>query len=197
MTQIDDEDQDGEKDDMSTDDDDDDSDDSDDEEEDDEEEDDEEDEGLLTFDRSRSISQIQPTLEYAFQDIDPEELPKSTGSGFNQGVYQPRQMPVRNVHWAASDLSHHPLYFEDPGLERYGHTHNKWIQPFVSSGLFLGQTVALPYQMAMDPPWTSRSTLGWYRPGECAPRLKYRISVNGKGTAAEVISVVALLLLIP
>ena len=152
---------------------------------------------LLSFDRDRSISQIQPTLDYAFQEIDRKELPKDNAVGFNQGVYQPRQMPARNVHWAASDLNHHPLYFEDPALERYGHTHNKWLQPFVSSGRFVGQTVGLPYQMAMDPPWTSRSTLGWYRPGECAPRLKYRIPVNGKGTSAEVISIVALLLLIP
>lgn len=149
------------------------------------------------FDRNRSIGQIQPTLEYAFQEIDPAELPKDNNAGFNEGVYQNRQMPTRNVHWAASDLHHSPLYFEDPGLERYGHTRNKWIQPFVSSGRFVGQTVGLPYQMAMDPPWTSRSPLGWYRPGECAPRLKYRIPVNGKGSAAEIITIVGLLLLIP
>lgn len=155
-----------------------------------------EDEQDARFDRSRSISGIVPSLDYAYKDIDTDDLPEDKAI-FTEGVYQPRQMPARQVHWLASNLHHNPLYFEDPALERYGHTHNDYVQPFVSAGRFVTQTVGIPYQMAIDPPWTARSTLGWYRPGECAPRLKYRIPVNGKGVATELMTLAALVLIIP
>jgi hypothetical protein len=46
---------------------------------------------------------------------------------------------------------HNPLYFEDIGLERYGHTFG-CTQTAVSAARFLAQTAILPYQV-IERPW--------------------------------------------
>jgi len=99
----------------------------------------------------------------------PEEIALSTKP------YEPRSFEAALYQWKASDMHHNPLYFEDVGLERYGHTYNEWIQPFVSAGKFSTQLVGLPYQMTIDPAWKKTYTLGHYRPGECAPKKIYRV----------------------
>ncbi|MBM82858.1 MAG: hypothetical protein CMJ78_20035 [Planctomycetaceae bacterium] len=99
----------------------------------------------------------------------PEEIALSTEE------YTPRKFEPALYQWKASDLHHNPLYFEDVGLERYGHTYNEWVQPFVSAGKFSTQLIGSPYQMTIDPVWKDMYTLGHYRPGECAPKKIYRI----------------------
>jgi hypothetical protein len=88
--------------------------------------------------------------------------------------------------WCASNLYHNPLYFEDVQLERYGQVKcNEFVQPFVSLGKFGVQLVGLPYQMALDNPHDCRYALGYYRPGDCAPRLHYRVPLNARAAAAS------------
>jgi len=88
--------------------------------------------------------------------------------------------------WCASNLYHNPLYFEDVALERYGHVKcNEFVQPFVSVGRFGAQLIGLPYQMALDNPHDCRYALGYYRPGDCAPRLHYRVPLNARAAAAS------------
>ena len=102
----------------------------------------------------------------------PEEVALSVG------MYEGRRFGDTVFQWEASDLYHFPLYFEDPTLERYGHTHHEAIQPFVSAGRFGVQLFGLPYQMTIDPVVKKMYTLGWYRPGECAPKKYYQIPWN-------------------
>ncbi len=102
----------------------------------------------------------------------PEEIRLS------EGTYEGRLLPETVFTWEASNLYHHPLYFEDPQLERYGHTHGHCVQPFVSGGRFVTQLMGLPYQMTLHPLCSKRYTLGWYRPGECAPKQIYQIPLN-------------------
>jgi hypothetical protein len=71
--------------------------------------------------------------------------------------------------WKASALCHKPAYFEDEGLERYGHAWGPWIQPFVSAGHFYLELPIMPYIMGLYPPNECIYTLGYYRPGDCAP----------------------------
>jgi hypothetical protein len=92
----------------------------------------------------------------------------------------PRMMPPSVFAWEASNVWYYPLYFQDVQLERYGHTHHDLIQPFDSAGLFALQLLGLPYQMTLDPPCKRMYPLGYYRPGECAPKLKYQIPLNAK-----------------
>ena len=99
--------------------------------------------------------------------------------------YSHRPMSDCLYQWKAADLWHNPLYFEDVGLERYGHVHREYLQPFVSVGRFGVQLVGLPYQMSIDPVCKKMYTLGYYRPGECAPKKHYRIPWNTKAAVTE------------
>jgi hypothetical protein len=67
--------------------------------------------------------------------------------------------------WQAPALYHRPLYFEEPNLERYGHTSRFLTQPFLSGAHFFSSVPALPFKMAIERPFTSRYTLGHGRPG--------------------------------
>lgn len=110
--------------------------------------------------------QVSPDL------IAPEEVSIDSPS-------EPRRMGEPILYqWHASNMFHYPLYFEDPSLERYGHTHESYIQPVASVARFGVQLVGLPYQMTIDPVWKRRYTLGWYRPGECAPKQYKQIPWN-------------------
>lgn len=96
----------------------------------------------------------------------------------SEGAFEGRLLPETVFTWEASNLYHQPLYFEDPQLERYGHTHGHCVQPFISGGRFMTQLMGLPYQMTLHPLCAKRYTLGWYRPGECAPKQIYQIPLN-------------------
>jgi hypothetical protein len=59
------------------------------------------------------------------------------------------------------------------------------VQPVVSAGKFGLQLVGLPYQMTIDPVHKRTYTLGWYRPGECAPYKHYQIPLNRDAALVE------------
>jgi hypothetical protein len=68
-------------------------------------------------------------------------------------------------------LCHKPLYFEDIQLERYGHALGPWVQPFASGVHFFLTLPILPYKMGLELPDECMYTLGYYRPGDCAPYM--------------------------
>ena len=120
-------------------------------------------EGLVMGTRS---GDIDPNLQA------PEEVGLASDGGLNRN-----STPIC-FQWRATDLHYSPLYFEDPALERYGHTYHPLVQPFASVGRFGVQLVGLPYQMTIDPICKKMYSLGYYRPGECAPKKHYRIPWN-------------------
>jgi hypothetical protein len=73
--------------------------------------------------------------------------------------------------WKASGLCSKPLYFEQVQLERYGHDWGPVLQPFVSGAHFFGTIPILPYKMGLQPPNECDYSLGYYRPGSCAPYM--------------------------
>ena len=132
----------------------------------------------------RPITEILPYDDYRPEmkvetGIDPT-LKAPQEVELSQEMTQPRQMDAILYQWQASNLYHYPLYFEDPSLERYGHAHDELVQPFVSMGQFGLQLVGLPYQMTIDPVCKKRYALGWFRPGECAPKQVKQIPWNTK-----------------
>lgn len=149
--------------------------------------------GLL----SRKLSDIKPTLEYAWGDLDDTQLPDDFHKRMDNGPYVEKPAPRTVVQWAPTNLWYYPLYFEDPGLERYGHTRKPWIQPFVSTGRFFGQVVGLPYQATLHPPHCREYALGYYQPGEWAPKKKYQVPWNEEAAATEFLWITGLILLIP
>ena len=143
------------------------------------------------------IRTIQPTLSYAMKGIVPDQLPMDFNDRVNTQEYQPREVSPTVYQWAPTNFYHYPLYFEDPSLERYGHTYHPIVQPFASTGLFATQLVGLPYQMALHPIHSKQYALGYYRPGEYAPKKHYQIPFNEEATIVEVATVVGLFLIIP
>ena len=117
----------------------------------------------------------------------------------------PRTWVAQRKYWAAAATCHLPLYFQDPVLERYGHSveqflgpvgrcftyplddptqstqRNQILQPFFSAGLFALQIAALPYNVIMDPPWEAQYDLGYYRPGDNIPTDTYWLPLHGYG----------------
>ena len=85
--------------------------------------------------------------------------------------FEPRYWGPTTYTWKASGLCHNPLYFEEVHLERYGHTWGPYLQPVISGAHFFLSVPALPYLMGLNPPCECMYTLGYYRPGSCAPYL--------------------------
>lgn len=147
---------------------------------------------------SRQIVDIRPSINYAWGDVDPEMLPEDFSVNTDDDPI------TRSVHtplllqWQPSNLWYHPLYFEDAPLERYGHTYSPLIcQTVVSTGRFVGQTVMFPYNATLRSPCSREYPLGYYRPGECAPHLKYCLPWNKEAAVHEALAVVGLVFLIP
>lgn len=96
-----------------------------------------------------------------------------------------RNWTPATVTWKASALCHKPLYFEETQLERYGHTTGPISQPVISSAHFLTSIAALPYKMGINPPNECQYSLGYYRPGSCAPWYIPPVPLSVKGALME------------
>ena len=97
------------------------------------------------------------------------EFPRDCPMG--RGAFEPRAWAPTTYTWKASGLCHKPLYFEDVHLERYGHSWGPYIQQVFSGAHFFLTVPILPYKMGLYPPNECIYTLGYYRPGSCAPYL--------------------------
>ncbi len=115
----------------------------------------------------------------------------------SNAAYPPRQFGEKVMTWEASNIHYNPLYFQDVGLERYGHSYPFFVQPFASIAKFSVQLVGLPYQMAIDPVCKKMYPLGYYRPGECAPKLIYQIPWNTRAAITQAGVTTGLIYLFP
>ena len=143
------------------------------------------------------IRKIRPTLSYAMRNIEESQLPAGFHEKLDQGQYVARQSSPAVLQWAPTNLYYHPLYFEDPSLERYGHTYHPVVQPFASAGRFATQLAGLPYQMALHPVHSREYSLGYYRPGECAPKKHYQIPFNEEAALVQAAAMVGFFLIFP
>jgi hypothetical protein len=116
-----------------------------------------------------------------------------------------REWSAQRKYWATAATCHMPLYFQDPMLERYGHSveqyfgplgrymaypvddhtqttqRNQMVQPFFSVGLFAWQILTWPYALVVDPPWEAQYDLGYWRPGDKIPTDLYYQPLHGTG----------------
>lgn len=97
----------------------------------------------------------------------------------------PRNWSPLTMTWKASGLCHRPLYFEEVQLERYGHTTGPFAQPILSGAHFFANIAVLPYKMGIHPLNECQYSLGYYRPGNCAPWLVPPIPLSLRGATAE------------
>ncbi|MFH1267140.1 MAG: hypothetical protein ABIK89_15540 [Planctomycetota bacterium] len=87
--------------------------------------------------------------------------------------------------WKASGLCHKPAYFEDVHLERYGHSWGPYLQPVISGAHFFLTVPILPYKIGLKPPNECVYSLGYYRPGSCAPYMLDPLPVSIRAGLAE------------
>jgi hypothetical protein len=85
--------------------------------------------------------------------------------------FQGRNWSQVTYMWKASALCHKPLYFEQVQVERYGHSWGPALQPIMSGAHFFATIPILPYKMGLETPNECIYTLGYYRPGDCAPYM--------------------------
>lgn len=123
------------------------------------------------------------------------DLPKVCPHGQDQHV--PRQWAPTTYTWKASGLCHNPLYFEDVHLERYGHSWGPYLQPIISGGHFFLSTATLPYKMGLNPPGECIYTLGYYRPGSCAPYMLDPFPLSVRAAAAQAGAVTGMAFFLP
>ena len=147
----------------------------------------------------KSIKDIEPFFDYTPQGAESNTANKEPPQEPRlvlQGTLE-RNHSIIPVYWQASQVSHNPLYFEDSGLERSGHSFSEAVQPFVSVGKFGAQIVALPYSIALDPVWKRETPLGHYRPGECAPKRHLALPINGRAAVVAGAAYTGIIYLIP
>ncbi len=114
-----------------------------------------------------------------------------------QVAYTPRAWTKTTMTYKASNLCHSPLYFEDVNLERYGHTRGPVLEPIVQTAHFFGNIAVLPYKMGVHAPNECIYSLGYYRPGSCAPWIKPPVPISARGALYQTAAVTGLFWLIP
>ena len=92
--------------------------------------------------------------------------------------------------WRATSVGHKPLYFDEPQLERHGHTSGPVMQPIVSGAHFFLNLAMAPYKMGIHPPHECQYALGYERPGNASPWLlpPLPLSLRGAITAGGIYS---------
>jgi hypothetical protein len=128
--------------------------------------------------RSRQMAEITADIRPKVKPgkvTTPPDCPRETAS------FQPRAWSPLTVAWTAPATCNKPLYFDEPQLENYGHTCGPYLQPILSSVHFFATVPLLPYYMGVTPPNECVYTLGYYRPGNCAPYTldPFPLSVRG------------------
>ncbi len=118
-------------------------------------------------------------------NISPEAggLPRECPLG--GGRFPTRCFAPTTFTWKASGLCHKPVYFEDEDLERYGHTWGPFLQPLLCGAHFFLSVPMLPYNMGLQAPDECIYTLGYYRPGDCAPYKIDPLPISVRAAVSE------------
>lgn len=103
----------------------------------------------------------------------------------DDGEFPSREFSETTMTWKATGACHKPLYFEDAQLERYGHEWGPVAQPVISTLHFFGNVAVLPYKMGIHPMNECQYSLGYYRPGSCAPWTVGPIPLSLRGAAMQ------------
>jgi hypothetical protein len=122
-------------------------------------------------------------------------IPPQCGIGYEPFIG--RNFIASTVQWKASGACHKPLYFEQVQLERYGHEAGPVLQPLVSTVHFFGNIAVLPYKMGIHPPNECQYSLGYFRPGNCAPYMLQPIPWSLRGALTQAGAVTGGAALIP
>lgn len=99
--------------------------------------------------------------------------------------------------WMTPGTLHHPLYFEQVNLERYGTGVHPVLQPALSAAHFFTTIPILPYKMGSQCPRSTEYTLGHYRPGDCTPHQWHHRPWSWRGAGVQALFVTGLVFAAP
>ena len=133
----------------------------------------------IVGDRIAIPSLIAPTTDVS--DIGSKDQPEDIGGAalvdiapLAEGFDRNQDWSLTSYFWQAPNTFSHPLYFEDPMLERHGHERFPALTPITSGARFFATIPLLPYLGAVQEPCDCVYTLGQFRAGSCAPTLLKR-----------------------
>ena len=115
----------------------------------------------------------------------------------NIDEYRPRAWQHTCFTYNPSLLCRSSAYFEHVQVERYGHSWGPFLQPVMSAAHFYGSVLFLPYKMGLTPPSECVYTIGYYRPGSCAPYMIDPIPFSLRAGLAQAGTVVGMAYAIP
>ena len=124
-------------------------------------------------------------------------LAKNSALPLPEGADRQEPWSLSRYSWQASNTFSHPLYFEDAMLERHGHEFEHHLTPFFSGVRFFATVPALPYLMTVHCPDSTLYTLGYWRPGTCAPNLLQRPPFQPDAAIVEAAAITGGVLLLP
>ena len=93
-------------------------------------------------------------------------------------------------------FAHHPLYFEEANLERYGRTCGP-LQPALSGIRFFATIPSLPYAMTVHNPYKTYTTRWPYEAGWGAPKVKELRPLEAKPSLVQAGAITGLLFVLP
>ncbi|GIW92098.1 MAG: hypothetical protein KatS3mg110_0139 [Pirellulaceae bacterium] len=151
---------------------------------------------------------VVPPSEIAFRSLKELDTQIAPPAGsfpvdFSGQLFRPREavaegVPVpKTFWWEAPEIWWRPLYFDNVPLERYGQTPAPRLQPALSGAEFFLMLPIMPYKMAVDPPWSRKTNLGYYRPGSPTPCVGRRLPLQANALLTEAATWVALVFLLP
>lgn len=146
--------------------------------------------------RLKANTLVNIDLDIQVAGVEGQDFPCECDFGVGE-VFQGRQWNTVTYNWKASGLCHKPLYFEQVALERYGHSAPTFVQAAISGAHFFASVVSLPYMMGLCPPDECQYSLGYYRPGNCAPYLIDPIPLSLRAGLFQAGAIVGGILIIP
>lgn len=135
-------------------------------------------------------------LDIAVNGVEGQDFPCECAFGVGE-TFMGRHWTCVTYNWKASGLCHKPLYFEQVAVERYGHSMPTLVQDVMCGAHFFASIPALPYMMGLCPPDECQYSLGYYRPGNCAPYLIDPIPLSLRAGLFEAGAIVGGILIIP
>lgn len=145
---------------------------------------------------------IAPTTETA--DIGSKVQPDDIGGNalvsskpLPEGFDRYGDWSLTSYFWQAPNTFSHPLYFDDPMLERHGHERFPCLTPMISGARFFGTIPMLPYLATVKEPCDCVYTLGHFRPGTCAPALIKRPPYERRAAIVQALATAGFFVSIP
>ena len=144
--------------------------------------------------KSNTLANID--LSIGIGGVEGQDFPCECGFGMGE-TFEGRNWTCVTYNWKASGLCHKPLYFEQVAVERYGHSAPTLVQDVLCGAHFFASIPALPYMMGLCPPGECQYSLGYYRPGNCAPYLIDPIPLSLRAGLFQAGAIVGGILIIP